>query len=118
MKKLISIVLVIVVLCSALALCASADIMVPYATRTCPACGRAGTATVTCDKNSDTMSPALDVECSSHYPCTITNRLQSTVSYTCSNTNCQAYYSSKNYGTHIESVYHTFTKTTHNVCNY
>lgn len=116
MKKIIIMILLSTVLCMTLTV--SAGSVSVYAIRMCPYCHQYGAATVTCDRNSKNLSPAPDAVCSLHSPCTITDRKQSTSSYTCSNVNCIAYYNSLYYDTHIESVYHTFTRTTSNVCNY
>lgn len=116
MKRIISVILLVAVMCSVLAI--PVDSVTYSAKRTCPLCHGYQIATVTCDNNSDTIAEAPDVTCTMHTPCVITERKQATSRFVCPNVECEAHYKAQLFDTHIENVYHTFTREHYDVCKY
>lgn len=117
MKKLITTVLMITVLCCVLVLCVSADGITPYyAIRTCPECG--GMAAYSCGGTTGTCAP--DEECTLHEPCVRINRAQANTFVTCQicGFGTGGAHGDGLVSPHIESEEHTYTRTSYTICAY
>lgn len=116
MRKLIT-VLMIAVLSCVLVLCVSADGITPYyAIRSCPRCG--AMSAYSCGGETGTYAP--DENCSLHDPCVRMNRAQANTFVTCQS--C-GFGNGGSGGTglhipHVESEYHTYTRSTYTICVY